>query len=264
MELELTGSIRFVVFMKGENIVKGIVQNLKKQSPLLLSIVGSLGVIGTAVTAVRATPKALVLIEEAQNDADTNLTVIETVKVTWKCYIPSAAIGLATIGCIFGSTVLSRHQLKSLASAYMLLDQTYREYKRKVNELYGEGADREVKKGLLKDMADDSDVNSHGEVLVFYEENYGKLFERTMLEVVEAEYKLNRQFALNGEASINDFLDLLGLEHVEFGNCIGWLSNSNYDFYGHPWIEFKHDKVTLDDGMECVYINIDSLPSIYY
>ena len=244
--------------------MKGIAQILKKQSPLLLSIVGSLGVIGTAVTAVRATPKALKLIEASRKDTDINLTVIDTVKITWKCYIPSVAIGLATIGCIFGSTILSTHQLKSLASAYMLLDQTYREYKRKVNELYGDGADREVKKGLLKDMADDSDVNSHGEVLVFYEENYGKLFERTMLEVVEAEYKLNRQFALNGEASINDFLDLLGLEHVEFGNCIGWLSNSNYDFYGHPWIEFKHDKVTLDDGMECVYINIDSLPSTYY
>lgn len=244
--------------------MKGIAQILKKQSPLLLSIVGSLGVIGTAVTAVRATPKALKLIEASRKDTDINLTVIDTVKITWKCYIPSVAIGLATIGCIFGSTILSTHQLKSLASAYMLLDQTYREYKRKVNELYGEGADHEVKKELLKDMADDSDVNSHGEVLVFYEENYGKLFERTMLEVVEAEYKLNRQFALNGEASINDFLDLLGLDHVEFGNCIGWLSNSNYDFYGHPWIEFKHDKVTLDDGMECVYINIDSLPSTYY
>lgn len=246
--------------------MKGIVRNLKKQSPIILAIVGSIGVVGTAVTAVKATPKALELIEEArgENHQHDPLTAREIVRVTWKCYIPSAAIGLATIGCIFGSNILSRNQLKSLASAYMLLDRTFKEYKRKVNELYGEGADHEVKRELVKDIYDDSDIEPDGEKLIFYEEHYGKLFERTMIEVLQAEYNLNRQFALDGEASINDFLDLLGLEHVEFGNGIGWLSDSNYDFYGHPWIDFKHEKMTLDDGMECIYINLDTLPSVYY
>ena len=246
--------------------MKGLVQNLKKQSPVMLAILGSIGVIGTAVTAVKATPKALELIEEArgENHQHDPLTAREIVRVTWKCYIPSAAIGLATIGCIFGSNILSRNQLKSLASAYMLLDRTFKEYKRKVNELYGEGADHEVKRELVKNIYDDSDIEPDGEKLIFYEEHYGKLFERTMVEVLQAEYNLNRQFALDGEASINDFLDLLGLEHVEFGNGIGWLSDSNYDFYGHPWIDFKHEKMTLDDGMECIYINLDTLPTVYY
>lgn len=246
--------------------MKGIVRNLKKQSPIILAIVGSIGVVGTAITAVKATPKALELIEEArgENHQHDPLTAREIVRVTWKCYIPSAVIGLATIGCIFGSNILSRNQLKSLASAYMLLDRTFKEYKRKVNELYGEGADHEVKRELVKDIYDDSDIEPDGEKLIFYEEHYGKLFERTMVEVLQAEYNLNRQFALDGEASINDFLDLLGLEHVEFGNGIGWLSDSNYDFYGHPWIDFKHEKMTLDDGMECIYINLDTLPSVYY
>ena len=159
---------------------------------------------------------------------------------------------------------LSHKQIKAISSAYILLDQTFKEYKRKVKELYGENADREVKKEIMNDLYEESDISPEGEKIIFYEEHYGKLFERTMLEVLQAEYDLNRRFALAGEASVNDFLDLLGLEHVEFGNCIGWLSNSNYDFYGHPWIEFKHEKMTLDDGMECVYINIDSLPSVYY
>ena len=246
--------------------MKGIVRNLKKQSPIILAIVGSIGVVGTAITAVKATPKALELIEEArgENHQHDPLTAREIVRVTWKCYIPSAVIGLATICCIFGSMALSHKQIKAISSAYILLDQTFKEYKRKVKELYGENADHEVKREIVKDIYDDSDISPEGEKIIFYEEHYGKLFERTMLEVLQAEYDLNRRFALAGEASVNDFLDLLGLEHVEFGNCIGWLSNSNYDFYGHPWIEFKHEKMTLDDGMECVYINIDSLPSVYY
>ena len=246
--------------------MKGIVRNLKKQSPIIFAVVGSIGVIGTAVMAVKATPKALELIEEARGEDNQHdpLTTRGIIFATWKCYIPSAAIGLATIGCIFGSTVLSQRQVKAISSAYILLDQTFREYKRKVKELYGENADHEVKQEIIKDIYDDSAIKPEGEKIVFYEEHYGKLFERTMIEVLQAEYDLNRRFALDGEASINDLMDLLGLEHVEFGNCIGWLSDSNYDFYGHPWIEFKHEKMILDDGMECVYINIDSLPSVYY
>lgn len=249
--------------------MKGIVRNLEKQSPLILSIVGSIGVVATAVLTARATIKAVRIVDGMERFEPGQGTTVhpsneEIVKAVWKEYIPAAVVGLSTMGCIFGSTILSRQQLNSIASAYILLDQTHREYKKKVNELYGEGADRTVKKDILEDLSDDSDASSRGDRIIFYEENYGKLFERTMLEVVQAEYKLNRQFALNGEASINDFMDLLGLEHVEFGNCIGWLSDSNYDFYGHPWIEFKHDRIILDDGMECVYINVDTAPSIYY
>lgn len=244
--------------------MKGIAQTLKNQSPLILSIVGSIGVVGTAVTAVRATPKALYLIAEAKEEKEKPLTAIETVEVAWKCYIPSVAIGLATIGCILGSTVLSRHQQKALASAYILLDQSFREYKNKVNELYGENADREVRSEIVKDLYADTDERYDGEKLIFYEEHYGKLFERTMLQVKTAEYELNRKFALDGEASINDFLDLLGLDNVDFGDCIGWLADSNYDFYGHLWIEFKHEEVIMDDGMECKVINITTPPSVYY
>lgn len=252
--------------------MKGFVHNVKKQSPLILAIAGSIGVIGTAAMAVKATPKAILIVRmdkemrraKAMTIEETQQSTLDIVKLTWKCYIPSAVVGLATISCIMSSAVLSRHQLKTITSAYILLDRTYREYKDAVKKLYGENANREVQKEIIEDLYEDSDVSSKGETLIFYEENYGKLFERTMLEVVQAEYNLNRKFALDGEASINDFLDFLGLEHVDFGDCIGWLSESNYDFYGHLWIEFKHEPITLDDGMECRAINITTPPSVYY
>lgn len=252
--------------------MKGLISNVRKQSPLILSIVGSIGVIATAVTAVKATPKALHVIQinkdirrsKAETVDDIKQTKVDIIKLAGKYYIPSVAIGISTIACIMGSLALNRSQIKSVTSAYILLDQAYREYKNKVKELYGENADNSVKTEIIKDLYEDSGVLSREKALVFYEENYGKLFERTMTEVILAEYKLNRKFALDGEASINDFLDFLGLEPIYFGNCIGWLSNSNYDFYGHPWIEFKHELIVLDDGMECISINVDNIPSIYY
>lgn len=249
--------------------MKGIAQTLKKQSPLILSIVGSIGVLGTAVLTTHATIKAVRIADGMQRlEPDKGKVVYpsneEIVKAVWKCYIPPVTVGLATIGCILGSAVLSRHQQKALASAYILLDQSFREYKNKVNELYGENADREVRSEIVKDLYADTDERYDGETLIFYEEHYGKLFERTMLQVKTAEYELNRKFALDGEASINDFLDLLGLDNVDFGDCIGWLADSNYDFYGHLWIEFKHEPIIMDDGMECKVINITTPPSVYY
>ena len=235
---------------------------------ILMSIAASIGTVGTTVMAVSATPKAIRIIEEDSmvnhNGDPTAYTKKEAFISAWKCYIPSAIVGAATIACIFGSCVLSRRQVTSLMSAYLVLDRSFKEYKKKANELYGENANREIQKEVVKDIYEGNENLYSGENIIFYEEHYGKLFERTPIQVLTAEYELNKKLALNGEASVNDFLELLGLDTIDFGDSIGWLSDSNYDFYGHPWIEFRHEKIVMDDGMECEAINIDTMPSAYY
>lgn len=99
-------------------------QALKKASPTILSILGVIGVVTTAVLAVKATPKALERIEDAKEEKKSEngekLTRMETVAACWQCYIPAAATGIATIGCIMGANILNRRQQASLASAYAL------------------------------------------------------------------------------------------------------------------------------------------------
>ena len=106
---------------------------LRKASPTILTCIGAVGVVATAVLAVKATPKALRLIEIAEDhrhDDDPNwtwspLTKTEIIKTTWKCYVPAVVTGAATIICIFGANTLNRRQQASLASAYALLNRTY-------------------------------------------------------------------------------------------------------------------------------------------
>lgn len=254
--------------------MKAIKQFLKHNSATIMTCFGAVGVVATAVTAVRATPKAMALIEQAGYEKAsesiplfdmeyTPLTVTETIKVAWKPYIPSVAIGAATIACIFGANILNQRQQAALASAYILLEQSYKEYKDKVKAELGADTESKIRASIVKDKLSDSDIPLlGGENLMFYEEHHGQIFERTMLEVRDAEYHLNRKLAMNGEVSLNEFLELLDLPGVEGGDAIGWSQEDGFDFYNYTWIEFEHELVTLDDGMECYILNTAIAPSI--
>lgn len=104
-------------------------RSLKKASPTILTCIGAAGVVATAVLAVKATPKADSLIKtdsRRNHDGDPYAaTKLEAVKSCWKCYIPAAATGVATIICIFGANTLNKKQQASLASAYALINRSY-------------------------------------------------------------------------------------------------------------------------------------------
>lgn len=257
---------------------------LKRKSPTILTVIGAAGVVATAVTAVKATPKALAFVDEEirkQNralldEAEKNgndvcaqinkLKPIEVVKVAWKPYIPAIVLGTATITCIFGANVLNRRQQAALSSAYLFLEQSYKEYRNKVKALYGDDADNKVDAEIAKDKFSDEDMIPvfDGEKCLFYEEHYGKFFERTMLEVRDAEYQLNRKLAKEGEVSLNDFMEFLDLPNVKDGDILGWSQEDGFDFYNYTWIEFEHVLLTVNDDMECYMIKTPLQPTVGY
>lgn len=236
---------------------------LQKHSSTILTVVGAAGVIATAVTAVKATPKAIKLIEKAESNKGEKLTTMETVVVAGPAYIPSAAIGASTIVCIFGANALNKRQQAALASAYALADNTYKEYRGKVKELLGDETDIKIREAIAKDKRNDDVVAyapgittlaSRGEKILFYEEYRGAYFEATMEDVLNAEYHLNRNFALRGYASLNEFYEFLGLEATDFGDILGWDWNEMIESGLTPWVDFNNHMVVMDDGLECCMI----------
>lgn len=250
--------------------MKNVLPYLKHHSPTILTAIGAIGVVATAVTAVRATPKAMKLCEDLRlervNNYEKEPTKVEYAMEAWPCYIPSVFIGAATITCIFGANVLNKRQQAAITSAYILLERSYKSYKDKVIELYGKETDQKVRQEVAKDKYKEEDVSksSSSETLLFYEEHYGKYFERTMLEVQDAEYRLNRKLAKEGEASLNDFFSFLGLNEQKIGDALGWSQEVICDFYNPAWIDFEHELVTMEDGMECYIINILVKPTAGY
>lgn len=227
---------------------------LAKQSPLICTCLGAAGVIATAVLTGRATIKAVRIADGMDRfDLDEGKTIYppqkEIVKAVWKEYIPAAATGLATIALIFGANALNKKQQATIMSAYAILDQTYREYKNKVKEVLGKESEEKVEDAIAREKCKAYPTIPTGDNLLFFDPFYGEPFERTMLEVQEAEYRLNQKFAIEGEATLNDFYELLGLKPISTGNYIGWTQEASYDNYNYQWIEFEHIPKEDDDGL---------------
>lgn len=157
----------------------------KRNGSTILACVGAVGVIATAVMAAKATPKAMLILDEAKQEKGEELTKFETVKTVAPAYIPAAVTGAATIACVFGINALNKNQQASLMSAYALLDRSYKEYRRKVNELYGEEADDQVKVELAKEEYEEIKETVSGEKELFFDFSTLQYFESTMDEVVQ-------------------------------------------------------------------------------
>ena len=223
---------------------------LRRASPAILSGLAVAGLIGTVVTAVRATPKAMQLLATAEKQKGEVLTRTEMVKVTVPAYIPSILLGASTAGCIISAHMLSTKQQAAVASAYTMLGTQYHRYRNKLKELYGDEADRKIQSEMLRVHSNfhpiDCDVPDCK--VTFYDEMSDRFFDRYEREVIDAEYHFNRNFVLSGCASLNDFYDMLGLERTDDGDDIGWTMED-----GYSWVDFSHQLLNQDDGGDEVY-----------
>ena len=150
--------------------IKKIQKVLARKSPEILTGIGIAGVITTTVLAVKVTPKALQLIDEAErkkavawnnenpdydNGADRiKLTKTETVKAAWKPYIPVVVTGVCSVACIIGANSVHLKRNAALATAYQLSTTAFNEYKEKVVETIGEKKEKVVRQNIAKDKVE--------------------------------------------------------------------------------------------------------------
>lgn len=233
----------------------------KRNSSTILTCVGSIGVVTTAVLAVKATPKAIRLLESAEEEKGEELTTLETVKIAGPAYIPAAITGVSTIACIFGANILSKCQQASLMSAYALIENSYKEYKNKLKVLYGDDADKEVTQEIVKDRYEDYDVSVSDGKQLFFDYFSMRYFESTMEEVLIGESNFNKNLTLNGYASLNELYDSLGIPRVDYGYELGWSHEAGGAFYGYSWVDFEHEKITLEGDLECCIISMSHEPT---
>lgn len=243
---------------------------IKKNAGTILSVMGSIGVVATAITAARAAPKAIKLLDDAREEKGSKLSKMEIAQIGFKTYLPVGLVSAATITCIMSANVLSRNKQANITSAYALLDQSYKDYRRKVIEMYGEETDHKIIEAIAVDrakevrisasyMCDNVDLSlddSSGKPVLWYEEYSKRFFEATLEQILSAEYHLNRNYILRGCATINEMYDFFGLDPVEWGNDLGWEPMDEGEF----WIEFNHFKAKLDDGTEFYILDLPFAP----
>jgi hypothetical protein len=240
--------------------------HLKRASPTILTYVAAIGVVATSVMAVKATPKAMMLLEQATDEKGEELTKLEVVRVAGPVYIPALAIGVSTISCIFGANVLNKRNQASLISAYAMLSESYQQYRRAANVVYGEDADARIKAEMAKDTyvsgvgmfnnvsVYSPDMDPESEKILCYDLFSQRYFTSTMAAVLNAEYHINRNLQVRGEVSLNELYDFMGLAQVENGDEIGWSLDQLYEDEV-MWLDFTNTLTNMDDGMVCCIIS---------
>ena len=251
--------------MQKVKILKRVGRQLYRSSPTILTVVASIGVIATTITAVQATPKAIKLLKEAELEKGENLTKLEIVRVAGLTYIPSVLLGVSTIACIFGANALNQKKQASLMSAYVMLNESYKQYRKSAKTVYGEDADDKIHAEMAKDAMVSSsdwgyqvynmDMDSESERLLFYDLASKKYFRTTMAAVLNAQYHVNRNLAIRGDCSLNEYLSFLGVEGIDGGDDLGWDISYMVEEMDCYWLDFDNYKSTLEDGLECIIID---------
>ena len=248
---------------KAQKLIYKSVSSLKRNSSTILTVVAAGGVIITAVSTGKAAIKADKLLKEAKEKKGEDLTKTEVILTAGPAYIPPVVIGVSTITCIFGANILNKKQQAALASAYALVENSYRDYRNKVKEMFSEEVDTQIRDSIMLEERN-RDIIAYapgcgtlpqeGEIRTFYEPNRDTYFESTVEAVQNAEYHLNRNLALRGDATLNEFYSFLGLPETFSGSVLGWDIETLIEGYESPWIDFDHRLVTLEDGLECYII----------
>ena len=212
------------------NLVDASKLFITRRSPEILTGIGIAGMITTTVLAVKATPKALILIGQAENEKERDLKPIETVKVAWKPYIPAAITGVASISCLIGSSSVNARRMTALTAAYQISETALSEYREKIIETIGEKKEKTARDKVNKDKVDKNPISkseviitSKGSTLCF-DPISGRYFKSDIDAIKRAENTLNKRMLhdIGGYISLNEFYDEIGLDHIDIGNDLGW------------------------------------------
>lgn len=231
--------------------------NIKKNTPTILSGLGVIGVATTTIMGIKATPKAIDILNEQEEDLTRFKKFVKVLPV----YIPTILMGTATVSCILGAHTLNKQQQAILTSAYGYLDSAFKEYRCKVNELYGEDADKRVRAEIAKDKYESRPIPEYAETKLFYDEIGGRYFEATLNDIQNALYQANRLYNLHMQFSLNELYDLLKLPRIESGEVLGWSATKDWEMLGSSWIDIHWEPMTMSDGMECLVLSYSVEPS---
>ena len=238
------------------NTTKGFVT---KHSPEILTGIGITGMITSTVLAVRVTPKAVMLLEQAKEEKQDVLTPVETVKVTWKLYLPSVLTGVASISCIIGATTISSKRNAALATAYSLSEKALIRYKDKVIETIGEKKEKEIKDKIAQDEVDKRPV-SKSPVIITSKGNTlcmdyisGRYFRSDLDVIRKVINELNREMTYHNYVSLDELYDRIGLDPIKNSGRLGWNLADGL-------IELDISTCLSEDDEPCIVIDYNHAP----
>lgn len=241
---------------------------LKKHSPEILMGIGAAGTVASAVLACKATLKVdeikkekedkLAKIKEAsetieqytEEDCKKDVMIVNSKAIvdTVKLYAPSVLLGAASLGCFFASHKIIHGRNVALAAAYSAVDNSFKKYRGRVVERFGEKLDHELRYNIKAQEVEETVVDEKGkekkvkktvEVVEpdFNPQEYSvfaRLYdcgntgwtkdpEQNKFFLLQQQRWANERLQRQGHLFLNDVYEELGFEKTALGQVYGWI-----------------------------------------
>ena len=256
---------------------------IKKHSPEILLVTGITGVVTSAIMACKATTKVDAIIEESKKSIDMihegmeagnicdveyteedgkkdlAIVYIQTGVKFAKLYGPSVLLGLTSIGCILASNNIIHKRNVALSAAYTAIDRSFKGYRSRVIERFGESMDRELryniktqevketvvdeetgKKKTVKSTVSVVDPNTYSDYARFFDEycaGWTKDAEYNLMFLRQQQNYASELLKARGHLFLNEVYDMLGIDRTKAGNIVGWVYDEKHPI-GDNFVDF--------------------------
>ena len=278
--------------MKSVNgVTSKAVMKLKKHSPEILVVAGIAGTVVSAVLACKATTKVAEILDETKGTLDTIHEGMETGAINGqeyttedgkkdtvvvytqtgmklaKLYAPAIILGTLSITSILASNNILRKRNVALGAAYAAINKSFKEYRGRVIERFGEQVDTELKYGIkakkfeeievdpetgkekkVKKTVMVADPNLQSDYAVYFDSksrNYetNPDYNRMFLKAQQA--FANDKLQTRGHLFLNEVLDDLDLPRTPVGQIVGWTKDGPDGYVNFRIVEVERE---TEDG----------------
>lgn len=245
---------------------KGIFR-AKKYSPEILVGLGVVGTISSTIMACKATTKLSGLLEDSKQEIDTikrcsedpalaekyseqdakkDLTLVYTqtgIKIA-KLYLPAVTLGVASLACLIGSNNILRKRNIALAAAYTTVDKSFKEYRKRVTDRFGEEVERQIRHNIKAQEIEETildedgnekkitknvetcEIDGYSEYSRFFDDGctgWEKDAEYNLVFLKAQQQYANDLLRSKGHLFLNEVYDMLGIPRSKAGQVVGWI-----------------------------------------
>ena len=254
----------------------------KKHSPEILVVAGVVGVVGSAVMACKATTKLDTILDKAKTDIDKihecvehpdvlpepyteedskkDLAIVytQTAFKMAKLYGPAIIVGGLSITAILAGHNITRKRNVALAAAYTAIDSSFKEYRGRVVERFGESLDKELRYNIKAKEVEEIVMNEDGSETVNKKivdvvdpntiSDYARIWddgctgwskdpEFNLMFLKDQQRYANDLLKSRGHLFLNEVYDMLGIPRCKAGQAVGWIYDEKHPI-GDNFVDF--------------------------
>lgn len=255
---------------------------LQKHSPEILMVAGIIGAVTSAVMACHETTKLSTILDDSKEKVDSihfakehpeklteeyteqdskkDLAIVytQTGLQVAKLYAPSVTLGVLSIVSILASNNILRKRNVALAAAYSAVEKSFKEYRGRVVERFGENVDKELRYNIKAKEIEETEVDENGKEKTVKKNidvidgvtcsPYAKFFdassdyweknpEYNLMFLKSQQNYANDLLRTRGHLYLNEVYDMLGIPRTKAGQVVGWVYDEN-NVDGDNYIDF--------------------------